>query len=234
MNLEGQVAIVTGASRGLGRHIALALARKRLRVVLAARSDGVHRVAEEIGSDVLAVTMNVARREDVERAVAAALERFGRIDIAVNNAGVGWYKPFEEWSLDEIDQTIDVNLKGTIYVTRCVLPSMLAAGYGQIVNIASDLGRRVLPKMAPYVASKFGVVGFAGSLLREVKGRGVRVMTLTPGIVDTYFAGGTEGSRDQAWSLTPQFVADLVVQMLEMPRGWVLDEISVHALGQDF
>jgi len=234
MNLEGQVAIVTGASRGLGRHIALALARKRLRVVLAARSDEVHRVAEEIGSDVLAVTMNVARREDVERAVAAALERFGRIDIAVNNAGVGWYKPFEEWSLDEIDQTIDVNLKGTIYVTRCVLPSMLASGYGQIVNIASDLGRRVLPKMAPYVASKFGVVGFAGSLLREVKGRGVRVMTLTPGIVDTYFAGGTEGSRDQAWSLTPQFVADLVVQMLEMPRGWVLDEISVHALGQDF
>jgi NAD(P)-dependent dehydrogenase (short-subunit alcohol dehydrogenase family) len=156
VSLDGQVAIVTGASRGLGRHIALALARERVRVVVAARSDDVNLVAAEItagGGEALPVKMNVARHEDVERTVATVQHRYGRIDIAINNAGVGWYKPFGDWSLDEIDQTIDVNLKGTIYVSRCVVPAMISAGYGQIVNIASDLGRRVLPNMAPYVAS---------------------------------------------------------------------------------
>jgi NADP-dependent 3-hydroxy acid dehydrogenase YdfG len=166
--------------------------------------------------------------------VAAVRERLGKIDILVNNAGVGWYKPFDAWSIAELDLAIDVNLKGTMYMTRAVLPEMQESGYGQIVNVASDLGRRVLPNMAPYVASKFGVVGFSGSLLREVKGRGVKIMTITPGIIDTYFGGGAEGTKDEAWSLRPQFVARTVVEMLRLPRHWVVDELSIHAMGQEF
>jgi NADP-dependent 3-hydroxy acid dehydrogenase YdfG len=228
VDLRGQVAIVTGASRGLGRHIAMQLARKGVRVAACARS-----AVEDTGAE-LCVEMDVARWDSVERGVAAVRERLGKIDILVNNAGVGWYKPFEEWSVAELDLAIDVNLKGTIYMTRAVLPEMQAAGYGQIVNVASDLGRRVIPNMAPYVASKFGVVGFSGSLLREVKGKGVKVMTITPGIIDTFFNGGAEGSKEETWSLRPEFVAKTVVEMLELPRHWVVDEMAIHAMGQDF
>ena len=230
MDLRGQVAVVTGASRGLGRHIAMQLAQKGVRVAVCARSEI---DAPEIGAE-LAIAIDVARWDSVERGVAAVRERLGKIDILVNNAGVGWYKPFEEWSVAELDLAVDVNLKGTMYMTKAVLPEMQAAGYGQIVNVASDLGRRVLPNMAAYVASKFGVVGFAGSLLREVKGRGVKIMTITPGIIDTFFGGGTEGTKDEAWSLRPQFVAKTVVEMLELPKHWVVDELSIHAMGQEF
>ncbi|HEY0371236.1 MAG TPA: SDR family oxidoreductase [Thermoanaerobaculia bacterium] len=225
--LRGQVAIVTGASRGLGRHIAMELVRKGVRVAACART-----AVADTGAE-LCVEMDVARWDSVERGVAQIRERLGKIDILVNNAGVGWYKPFDEWTIAELDLTIDVNLKGTMYLTKAVLAEMQSAGYGQIVNIASDLGRRVIPNMAPYVASKFGVVGFAGSLLREVKGRGVKVMTITPGIIDTFFNGGAEGTKEESWSLRPEFVAKTVVEMLELPRHWVVDELSIHAMGQD-
>ena len=225
-DLRGQVAIVTGASRGLGRHIATELVRKGVRVAACARTPANDTDAE------LSVEMDVARWDSVERGVAQIHERLGKIDILVNNAGVGWYKPFDEWSIEDIDLTIDVNLKGTMYLTKAVLPEMQAAAYGQIVNVASDLGRRVIPNMAPYVASKFGVVGFAGSLLREVKGRGVKVMTITPGIIDTFFNGGAEGTKEESWSLRPDFVAKTIVEMLELPKHWVVDELSIHAMGQ--
>jgi short-subunit dehydrogenase len=238
VHLGGQIALVTGASRGLGRHIAIQLARRGVRVAVSARTEGeLERVAAEIrdaGGDAIAVPIDVARWDSVERAVASVSERLGKIDILVNNAGVGWYKPLADQSIAEIDLTIDVNLKGTVYLTKAVLPAMQQSGYGQIVNVASDLGRRVIPNMAPYVASKFGVVGFSGSMLREVKGQGVKVMTVTPGIIDTFFNGGAEGTKDESWSLSPEFVANAIVDMLELPRYWVVDEVSVHAMGQEF
>jgi NAD(P)-dependent dehydrogenase (short-subunit alcohol dehydrogenase family) len=228
-DLRDQVAIVTGASRGLGRHVAVQLARKGVRVAACSRSE-----AGDLGEHAIWVPMDVSDWHSVERGVAGVRDRFGRVDILVNNAGVGRYKPFEEWSIEEIDAVVDVNLKGTMYLAKAVLPAMQAAGYGQIVNIASDLGRRVLPNMAPYVASKFGVVGFSGSLLREVKGKGVKVMTLMPGIIDTYFNGATEGTKDDTWSLRPEFVAQAIVAMLEFPPHWVVDEIAMHAIWQEF
>jgi NADP-dependent 3-hydroxy acid dehydrogenase YdfG len=236
--IENHVAIVTGASRGLGRHVAMRLAKERVRVAVAARThDEVARVAEDIradGGEAMPVVLDVASWASVEQGVAAVRERFGPIDILVNNAGVGFYKPFLEHSITEIDLTIDVNLKGTIYMTKAVLPDMQHTGSGQIVNVASDLGRRVIPGMAAYVASKFGVLGFSGSILREVKGKGVKVMTLTPGIIDTFFGGGTEGTKEETWSLRPDFLAGMIVDMLKLPKHWVVDELAIHAMGQDF
>jgi NADP-dependent 3-hydroxy acid dehydrogenase YdfG len=234
--LAGQVAFITGASRGLGRHVALQLAREGVRVAVAART-GVEAVADEIraaGGEALPVVMDVTRWQSVSDGFAVARDRLGKVDILINNAGVGWYKPFDEQTIEELDLTIDVNLKGVIYATKAVLPDMLAAGYGQIVNVASDLGRRVIPNMAPYVATKFAVLGFSGSLLREVKNRGVKVMTITPGIIDTYFNGGSEGTKEETWSLRPGFVATTIVDMLKLPKHWVVDELAIHAMGQDF
>ncbi|HEX7152931.1 MAG TPA: SDR family oxidoreductase [Thermoanaerobaculia bacterium] len=236
--IENQTAIVTGASRGLGRHVALRLAQERVRVAVAARTfDEVTRVAEEIraaGGEALPLVIDVASWSSVEQGVATVRQQFGKIDILVNNAGVGWYKPFTEHTIEELDRTIDVNLKGTLYMTKAVLPDMQAAHYGQIVNVASDLGRRVIPGMAAYVASKFGVLGFAGSILREVKGSGVKVTTLTPGIIDTFFGGAVEGTKEETWSLRPEFVAGMIVDMLKLPKHWVVDELAIHAMGQEF
>jgi 3-oxoacyl-[acyl-carrier protein] reductase len=235
-SLTGQTAFVTGASRGLGGAIALRLAEAGMRIGLAARSaEALEALADEIrqsGGEALAVACDVTRYDSVENAMRRLREVFGPVDVLVNNAGLGWYRPFEEWSVEEIDLALDVNLKGTVYATKAALPDLLANG-GQVIVVASDLARKPLANMAVYAAAKHGVLGFAHSLLREVRGRGVRVMTLTPGIIDTYFGGGEPG-RDPAWSLRPELVADLVLHLLTLPPGVVLDEVAIHPLGQDF
>lgn len=238
MTLADSVAVVTGAGRGLGRHVALALARRGARVALAGR-DGTDLavVAGEIaaaGGRALAVPTDVSRWPEVAALHDAVRAGLGAADVLVNNAGVGWYRPFVDCSLEEIESTLDVNLKGTVYACRAFLPEMLERGRGQILCVASDLGRRIQPNMAVYAASKHGVTGFAGSLLREVKDRGVKVMTIGPGIIDTYFAGGREGTRGAAGALAPAFVADWIVRMLELPEHWVMDDASLHPMRQEF
>ena len=235
--LQDKVAIVSGAGQGLGRHIALRLASEGAKVAICGRREHLVREVESgiraAGAEVAAASVDISKYGEVESFVQTVRSELGPVEIVVNNAGLGWYKPFEEHSIEEIDATIDINLKGTIYLTRAALPDLLARR-GQVINVASDLGRRILPNMATYVAAKHGVMGFAGSLLREVKGRGVKVMTLTPGIIDTWFGGGAEGTRDPSWSLRPDFVAGLVVTMLTLPEHVVFDEISFHAMQQDY
>ncbi|WP_457653274.1 SDR family oxidoreductase [Rhodocaloribacter sp.] len=237
-DLRGQAVLLTGASRGLGRHTALRLARAGMRLALCARDrsdlEGVAREVEALGGEALVCPLDVRDAERIDAAVARTLDAFGRIDVLINNAGLGWYKPFTEWTREEIDTALDVNLRGLIHLTHAVLPYMLERGRGYVVNVASDVGRRVIPNMAAYVAAKHGVVGFSGALLREVKDRGIRVSVLLPGIIDTYFGGGEEGARDPSWSMHPADVAEVIHTLLRQPPGLVLDEVTLHPLGQDF
>jgi NADP-dependent 3-hydroxy acid dehydrogenase YdfG len=238
LTLADSVVVVTGAGRGLGRHVALALAGRGARLALAGR-DGTDlaAVAGEIaaaGGRALAVPTDVSQWPEVAALHDAVRARLGPADVLINNAGVGWYRPFVDCSREEVERTLDVNLKGTIYVTRAFLPDMLERGRGQVLCVASDLGRRILPNMAVYTASKHGVMGFAGALLREVKDRGVKVMTISPGMLDTYFADGREGTHEAAVALAPAFVAEWMVRMLEAPEEWVVDDLTLHPLGQEF
>jgi len=235
--LHNQVAVITGAGRGVGRALALRLAGAGARVALCARTaDDLAETAEAVriaGGEALAVGADVGDKQQVAALVDAVRARWGAPDILVNNAGVGWFKPFLDHTLDELDQIIDTNLKGTMYCCAAVLPDMLARGAGQILTLGSDLARRPLAGMAPYVASKHGVLGFCASLAREVKNRGVKVMTLNTGIVDTQFGGGEVG-RDAGWALRPENVAATALTMLTSDTFVMMDEVTLHPLHQDF
>ena len=227
--LAGLRAVVTGASRGLGYAIARRLASEGARVAACARSaEGLSALSDACGGiDTAAFDLRDAD------ALRAFLREVGPVDVLVNNAGVGWYKPLAETTPAELDVTLDVNLRALVHACHAVLPSMLERRSGYIVNIASDLARRPLAQMAPYVAAKHGVLGFTASLLREVKDHGVRVTAILPGIVDTYFGGGQPG-RDAGGALRPEAVADAVVRVLTLPREVVVDELTLHPLGQAF
>lgn len=226
--------IITGASRGLGRHLARQLALGGAQVIACAR--------DTAALEALAATLPAGRLRpfplDLSDAAQIAprmrelLGELPRIDGLINNAGVGHYKPFIEHSEAELLQIVQVNLTAVIQLCHQVVPRMIAQGRGQIINIGSDLARRPLANMAAYVAAKHGLAGFSHSLLREVKDAGVKVSLINPGIIDTHFGGGTEGSRDEAWSLRPEALARLIVQIIQQPGNLTVDELTVHPLGQ--
>jgi NAD(P)-dependent dehydrogenase (short-subunit alcohol dehydrogenase family) len=235
--LRGKTVLVTGASRGLGRHMSVRLAREGMNVVLAARSDAdLHAVGAEVeaaGGMPMIYRLDVRDRRAFEACLEAVQDRFGGLDVLVLNAGLSPIKPFAEWTPEEIDEVLDTNLRAVVHGAHAALPLLLKRR-GHLVVVASDVGRKPAPNLTPYAAAKHGVVGFAASLLREVKAHGVRVTTLLPGIIDTYFGGGAEGGRDEAWAMRPAAVADALAWVLAQPEGLVLDEVTLHPLGQDF
>jgi short-subunit dehydrogenase len=192
--------LVTGGSRGLGRHTALCFAEAGYRLAICGRTkadlEEVVRDIQDVGGSAMYGEVDVRDAVAVRSFVDEVTAAFGPIDILVNNAGLSEYKPFVEWTLEEIDQVIDVNLKGTMYACHAVLPGMISRGSGYILNVASDIGRRAIPNMVPYVAAKHAVVGFSESLILEVRGLGVKVSVLLPGIIDTHFGGTAPGTRD--------------------------------------
>jgi NADP-dependent 3-hydroxy acid dehydrogenase YdfG len=184
-----KVAIVTGASAGIGRATALALAKQGASVALAARrGDALASVAEEIkrqGGEALAVPTDVTAKEQVEQMVRAVLERWGRVDILVSNAGAYIQAPIVDLDPAEIQRSFDVNFFGGIYCIKAVLPKMLAQKKGHIVVVTSMDGKIGLPPDAPYVSAKFALTGFCEVLRQEVRASGISVTNVLPGRVDT-------------------------------------------------
>jgi NAD(P)-dependent dehydrogenase (short-subunit alcohol dehydrogenase family) len=216
-SLVGKVALVTGASRGIGAAVAKALAAEGARLALASRS------GEGLGIEgALARPCDVRRPRDLEALAAETAERFGGIDILVANAGVGAYGPFLELPPDQLEEMIDVNVKGTLYAVRAVLPYLLASDEADIVTLASEAGRRGLPLEAVYCASKFAQVGFTRALDHELRERGVRCSNVCPGGVATDFAMGRGRTPEMpalAGMMKAEDVAEVVVFVLTRPRG---------------
>jgi 3-oxoacyl-[acyl-carrier protein] reductase len=216
MTLEGKAALVTGASRGIGRAVAQLLAAAGVRLGLASRS------GDDLGlEDVVARPCDVRNPTDLEAIVGETVDRFGRLDILVANAGVGAYGPFLELSPEHLEEMIDVNVKGTLYAVRAALPHLLEGGEADLVTIASEAGRRGLPLEAVYCASKFAQVGFTRAMDHELRERGVRCTNICPGGVATDFAigrGRTPEMPELAGMMSAEDVAEVVLFALTRPR----------------
>jgi NADP-dependent 3-hydroxy acid dehydrogenase YdfG len=227
-SLDGKAAFVTGASRGIGAAVSRALSEAGVFVGLASRS------GDDLGlQNAIGVRCNVADPAEVDSAVARTVERFGRLDILVANAGVGAYGTFLDLSPDHLEEMIDVNLKGTIYAVRAALPHLLESGEADIVTLASEAGRRGLPYEAVYCASKFGQVGFTRALDHELRERGVRCTNVCPGGVATDFAldEGRGRSRDVlAGMMTGEDVAEVVMFVLTRPRNHRILETALRPM----
>lgn len=188
--LAGQVAVVTGGGRGIGKATALLLADEGARVAVLARTESqVRRVAEEIqsrGGTALPLTVDVSRWESVQEAIARVLDTFGRVDILINNAGIiEPVAPAHRAAPHDWAYNIDVNLKGAFFTVRAVLPTMLEQGHGVIINVGSGAAHKVVTGWSAYCAAKAGLYHFTRVLAAELAGTGIRVNSVRPGVVDT-------------------------------------------------
>jgi short-subunit dehydrogenase len=188
-DLRNQVALITGSSRGLGLALARQLAREGCRVVLSARNqDGLERArldVERLGAEVLAVTCDVSDHEQVRRLVQQATERFGRIDVLINNAGVMTVGPLATQTLEDFERAMNVMFWGVLYTTYEVLPQMRARRAGHIAMITSIGGKISIPHLLPYGAAKFAAVGLSEGLRAELARDGITVTTVVPGLMRT-------------------------------------------------
>ena len=190
MNLEGQVALITGASRGIGQVIAVRLAKAGAKVAVNYResAEAASSVADTIvtaGGEALTVGADVSQQDQVEPMIAQIVERWGKLDILVNNAGVTRDKLLLRMSPEDWDEVIAVNLRGAFLCTRYALPHMVRQRYGRVVNMSSVVGVAGNPGQANYAASKAGLIGFTKAMAREVASRNITVNTVAPGYITT-------------------------------------------------
>ena len=233
MKLENKTAVVTGAGKGIGKAIALALSGAGANVVIAARTqsdmEGVANLVRESGGAALPVRADVSKEEDVQSLVSQTMDRFGRIDMLINNAGIGSFANVESLSVGKFDRMWEVNVRGVFLCTRAVLPAMIRQKSGDIINISSLAGRNSFAGGAGYCSTKWALIGFARCLMLEVRAHNIRVITLCPGSVDTDFGDHEHGApRSQGVIPTADDVARVVLDSISMPRHVMVSEIDIR------
>lgn len=222
-SLKGKTALITGAGRGIGRAAALALAKEGVNIgmlgLTLANLEKVTAEVEEYDVNVAGAVADVSDLESVQHAVEHITSELGPIDILINNAGTAKFGGFLELDPKEWEKIIQVNLMGTYYVTRAVLPGMIERKTGDIINVSSTAGQKGAPVTSAYSASKFGVLGLTESLMLEVRKHNIRVSALTPSTVATDLAiesNLTDGNPEKV--MQPEDLAELMVAQLKLNR----------------
>jgi 3-oxoacyl-[acyl-carrier protein] reductase len=230
MGLKGKTAIITGASKGIGKSIAEHYGREGAKLVISARHEEMLcKVNDEFrlnGIESIAVVADMASEDDVRGLVKTAADTFGKIDVLVNNAGFGIFKPVSEMTTKEYDQLFDVNVRGTFIASREVLGYMTKQNDGVIINIASLAGKNAVENGAVYAATKWAMLGFGKSLMLEVRRYNIRVITICPGSVDTDFSSAPSSNR--AKILKPEDVAEAAVLAASLPARAMMSEIDLR------
>jgi NADP-dependent 3-hydroxy acid dehydrogenase YdfG len=235
--LLDKTAIVTGASRGIGKAIAEKLANEKMNVVLIGSSNEVFEVEKELndkGFKATGMQVDISNEHQVNEAIKKTIEKYGNVDLLVNNAGVGFFKLAEETTLEEWQQAFAVNVQGVFLCTKAVLPHMKEKREGTIITISSDVARRTIAHGSAYTATKYAVQGFSGAVSQEVREYGIRVGTINPGMVDTYFNNSKQGVPEKEDWLKVEDVANAVVYMASAPKHMVIDELMLHPLIQEY
>ncbi|MBS1786952.1 MAG: SDR family oxidoreductase [Acidobacteria bacterium] len=238
--LSGTVAIITGATSGIGRETAREFAAAGSKVVVAGRRQGrltdLVKELESKGMQALAVATDVADQTQVENLIAAAVEKFGRVDVLVNNAGVAIASRFMEMPFEDFRRLMDVNFWGAVYACRAAVPQMRKQnGGGVILNISSIFGKRGMPFETAYCASKFALAGFSEALRAEVMSEGIDVCTIYPGAVETeIFDAAANSTGLEVPSFVPKcpanLMAKLVVQTARFPQPEVVAAFDAQAM----
>jgi 3-oxoacyl-[acyl-carrier protein] reductase len=225
-----RVAAVTGASRGLGAAFARVLSEEGFAVVLGARDvAAIEKLASELPGPALAHWLDVTDPESVEGFRRAAIERFGRLDVLVNNAGIGVFRRLEETSREDFEATFRINVQGVWSVTVAFLP-WLKESRGLVLMVSSDVSTRTFPTGGSYTASKFALRALTRTFQQE--NPELRVLELRPGAVDTSFAGSTPGAPGKEWFLQPEIVGEALRFALRLPHGARVEEIILRSASQ--
>jgi NADP-dependent 3-hydroxy acid dehydrogenase YdfG len=244
--LDGTVALVTGASSGIGEAAARTLAAEGAKVALVARrKDRIDALASELGDGALAIEADVTQREQAEAAVQRTVDELGRLDIVINNAGVMLLGPVEASPVEDWERMVDVNVKGLLYTARAALPHLVAAAEGDprqvadLVNISSVAGRHANAGSGVYNLTKFGVGAFSEALRQEVTQRHVRVSLVEPGAVETELLSHNRPEIIEAGrkffdieKLEAEDIADAIAYVVTRPRRVAVNEILVRPTEQ--
>ena len=238
MPLQTKIAVVAGASRGIGKAIATQLAAAGAQVILLARnqSDLNQAVAEitQQGGFAAAFVLDISDEQAVKSVFQQIIQQYQRIDILVNNAGIGEFYPVSETSATFWDEVMNTNVKGTFLCSKEAVIQMQKQGNGHIVSIASDVAKRTFANGALYCSSKYAQDAFSSALRKEVRKDGIKVSLVYPGLVDTYFNKSQRGTPENATHLKPDDIAASVLHILSAPKHVVIDELMIHPISQDY
>lgn len=248
MELKGKVAVITGASSGIGEGVAKKLAEKGVKVAAAARNEEkLNQLVEKLqadGLDAFAVKMDVTNKESVHAAVDQIKAHYGNLDILINNAGIMPVSDVDAFKVEEWEQMVDVNIKGVLNVTAAVLPEFIKQNSGHIINLSSIAGRKLFKGLGVYCGTKHFVAAFSDILRMEVgKKHNVRVTSIQPGAVatnlydqisDADYKNAMESLKDQMTFLTPTDIANSMVYALESPDYVDVSEIFILPTDQEW
>lgn len=230
-DLQGKVALITGGSKGIGLAIAEAMIHLGMKVGVTSRSEDAAKETEKalnaiVADSTLGIAANVVDLGAQERSVQALLDKWGRLDVLIANAGLGHFVPIQEMTTDQWNQTIDVNLTGVFNSVKASIPALIESK-GYIITIASLAGTNFFARGAAYNASKFGLVGFSQAIMLDLRHEGVKVSTIMPGSVSTYFNNHTPSEAD-AWKIQPEDLGQIVIDLLKMHPRTLPSKVEVR------
>ncbi len=236
--LKNKTILITGASKGIGKATALQFSKAGVNLALLARSNSellsVQNEVKANGSNCEIFTGNVADEKFVNESIAEVVRKFGTIDIVINNAGYGIFKPVDEISVEEWDDVFATNTKGTFLVCKTVIPLMRENKTGHIINIASDVAKRTFANGSLYCASKYAQDAFSSALRKELRPHNVKVSVVYSGLVDSYFHADPQGDKSHDDWLKNEDMANSIAFIAAQPAHVVIDELMIHPLSQDY